>query len=753
MYRVGKKAQITVFIIVGLFIVATVTGFLMFRESELRESFIQQESGIVQEKVGSTFVPVQDFVNTCLETVTRDAVERVGRHGGYVSTEELDANRADPTSPRSNSIHYWPRDESFKIAYWWHMTSEPFCHLSDSCEFASHMPPLDGGSPDAVDAQIEGFVEENINSCISGFSGFASQGFDFDVRDEPEADVTIARDNLVVSMDYPFEASYESQSETMERFSASLDIDLRKLWEIGETIANIQKDGAPFEVALLEMIALYSGTGPDALLPPPYSSIAMKREDRKFAWTRSEIKNSMMSMLSSYIPMFSVVESGNFALANVDSGIDTAVFDSMIFSVDTIENPTRYDINFDYRSWWDLYLNIGDSEMLKPEDMEMPVLSDIPGVGAIMDQAMPSRYHFTYDVSFPVLVSIRDRDAFNEDGFIMNLALETNVRSNTPASPGDEMNNLSAMSGDNPFGGSRMCRSNNLDVEDLKLTVVDSVTGEEIDGVAVEYVCGRESCFLGNTESHSDGTYFKGDFPACMGGILELSARDYGPKEVEMSLESGEAPSIPEIELDPVTDVDVRVKVLGNIKSSGNWHFDHSEYYPLREAESVMLNINKVSGSQNDDFSSIAYLEGDTTSTISLVPGEYEVTGQLTLDTSYDGYDQIVIPEEEEEVSSGPFGIGKETEELPEIPFDDLFPEGMVLLDESHGGNWEVTAEDLEEGKVTFYVIASPYIPDGGVDLDYDDLDEFGKADYYSKDKRNFVEPCFGDFSEGECAE
>ncbi len=750
MFRVGKKAQITLFIIVGLIFLVAGTSFLIFRESELRDSFIQGEEGIVQERVGSDFQPIQDFMITCVDTVTRDALERLGRHGGYVDPANLRANRVNPTSPNSNAIHFWPREENYKIAYWWHLVSSDDCYITDSCQFSTNRPPLDDGSQDSVDKQIERFVDDNIEVCIADFQGFTPQGFDFDIRGEPETEVIIAENDLVVTTDYPFEVTLDGRSQVMETFSSRLDVDLRNMWDIASSIISIQQERAIMETVVLELISLYSGTGPDALLPPSSNALASNMQDRRSSWTRTEVKRSLTSILSSYIPMFSVLESSNFdyVASGTASPYDAAIFDRMIMSVgDTIDADDiyRYMVDFNYKGWWDPYLRIGDSEIVEPDEFNLPF--EIPGISNLLSQGIPVTYQFTYDLSFPVLMSLRDQYAFGGDGFTMNLAMETNLRGNRPVRSGDGEFNISA--GVSPFSTSRLCRDSNLDTEDVKIFVRDSVTGSAIEGASIEYTCASDSCLLGNTMDQGDGIYFEGRFPSCIGGLLNIHAQDYGPKTTDLSIESGG--NIPTLtyELDPVKEIEAKVKVFANMKHGGSWVQSYPQnIMELRDAESVLLTVEKVSGGGTDQFSSVAYFEGsDSSAEISLVPGEYRVSAQLSLDTTHDDVDPVVIPEDEIE-EGGFLGIGSTTVTLDEIVFDDMFPQGSLMIDEDHGGNWIVTNEDLNEGVVTFYVVASPYIPDGGVNLDHDDLREFGKSGFYFREWRDRIKPCFGDFCE-----
>jgi hypothetical protein len=122
------------------------------------------------------------------------------------------------------------------------------------------------------------------------------------------------------------------------------------------------------------------------------------------------------------------------------------------------------------------------------------------------------------------------------------------------------------------------------------------------------------------------------------------------------------------------------------------------------------------------------------------------VTGQLVFDTTVegDGVDEIVIPEETREYG-GFLGFGEERVTLEEVRFGEYFPEGLIVLDDEHGGPWDIDEVELANtDTITFYVIASPYL-EPGLQLNFDDMEEFGKADYFTGVHRSLIEPCLGD--------
>lgn len=744
----GKRGQITIFIIVGIVLLIGVSIFFLLRQSSFTDVFEQDSQRVVTERVSSEFRPVQEFITSCLRDVAVDGIRSAGRHGGYVYHDELVAFRNDPTSSAANSIYFWPRNQDYKVAYWWHMISEDTCLQTNTCKFSSNRPELTGG-PNSIEAQLEQFIENEIARCLDDFSFLREQGFDIEVGQGISADVTIASEDVFVELRKPVSASVGNRDQQLNLYATRLDVELAKMYELAAQIYDYQARNAVFETQLIELISLYSGTTRDALLPPFYDPLVTRiGGNTRTLWTRTEIKSTLMSILASYIPMVSLYESRDFTPRVYEDDYHTSIFSAMIFSVDNSALDQRYDVTFDYKSWWDMHLRIGRSEIVEPEKMNVPALDNDKFLGRMISQVMPMNYQFGYDVSYPVLVTIRSDEAFGGDGFTFKFALESNVRDNMPVS--ESFGGPSDMSLPSSFFQSLFCREDNFNSGDISLRVVDSITGESLEGVSIDYHCASDSCSIGRTLNTDNGAMFKGKLPVCAGGTLEVSMLGYENKLIPLSTSLGADADIPTIQLNPFYEVDVKIRVFGRVKSpSGSWSFDWNSV-DLRDGESVVLGLNKIA---EDDFdsehSAVAFFEGpNSVSRIDIVPGTYEVFGQLVIDTDLNpNLDEVVIPAETRR-EGGFLGIGATEYDLEEIRFGNIFPQGMVFLDDDHGGPWTVSSSQLEQiansgEPLTLYVIASPYI-ERGLSLNYDDLREFGRADYYSGINRDAIEPCFG---------
>ncbi|MEK6867766.1 MAG: hypothetical protein AABX98_02995 [Nanoarchaeota archaeon] len=147
-----KRAQLTIFIILGLFILIG-TGVFMYFTSEVYK----------YKNLPEQFIPVAKYVEQCGEDVTLQGIFQAGMNGGYLS-------------PPEDAVFL---DAGFPVIYWYQ-------NGQDRSVSITHL-----------EKDLEEFLGENIEECISNFEPFADQ---FDFREVQEQNTTVSVDiskNLV----------------------------------------------------------------------------------------------------------------------------------------------------------------------------------------------------------------------------------------------------------------------------------------------------------------------------------------------------------------------------------------------------------------------------------------------------------------------------------------------------------------------------------------------------------------------------
>jgi hypothetical protein len=724
---VSKRGQITLFMIIGV-VVVIAAGLIFMFSNVTQNRAIEQDVKIITEKVSNEFTPIQGYVDKCLYALGKEAVIKAGQQGGYVDSENLIANPVSPTDGASNSLLFFPGDPSYKVAYWWYMDSSNICDEGGQCTFSTNRPDLTD-SPNSIEGQIEKYIEDNIDVCLSNFRTFTQAGYSVETSGKPKADVTIARSSVVLELEYQMAASKRNRNQDLTRFVIELPINLRKIYDMATVIANGEGSQRYLERQALNLVSVFSGTRDGAVFPPVSDMTLFTDSEPKY-WTRTEVKNQLTTLLTNYVPMVQIVQAGNFNRVEVENEIAQAIFDMMLVQIDEELDTTEYRdyaVEFDYKGWWSPYLKIGNSELLGPSsisgDNSNPLLSGVMSMFKIQN------YKFAYDFSYPVLVRVFDPLAFNNEGYTFFFALESNVRNNFP------MNTSGTLSLSSSFVESLFCNENQRLSGNFTFNFKDG-QGNYLDGARVTYRCGSQVCHIGDTKSEP----FVTTLPLCVGGQLSVTHEDHVPVSYNLTVSADESDTI-DIISEKYRTVKIDAKKFKYVKGSIGWA-PVSTPSDLSQSELAMLSFNLQGATADSGLNFVTMVKsGEELPEVKLVPGRYDVQGNLMLELPAPdrGLQRVVIAEKE--VRENCFLGNCRTEyTLPEIPFDDMFPEGGVYLDDAHGGAWEVTASELDNADtITFYLIASP--GSSFENLEHQDLEEMSKIEFYSLQERSTLEP------------
>lgn len=154
--RSKRGMMISVFIIIGIFILAAVLFALAYR-AELFKSWMP---------VSDSVVPIQHFVEECVDKVSKYGVYRMGMQGGYLVLPE----------------DYF-QESVFEVGYA-HNNRKEFLSLEE------------------MEQQLETFILVNLPDCLNDFQEFRREGFDIQAG-EMDVDIMLAEKDSVVVLNLP----------------------------------------------------------------------------------------------------------------------------------------------------------------------------------------------------------------------------------------------------------------------------------------------------------------------------------------------------------------------------------------------------------------------------------------------------------------------------------------------------------------------------------------------------------------------
>lgn len=193
----GKRGQVTLFIIVGILML--VVFFLLTR-------FLQ---GVDTQVIPEDFAPVTNFVESCIGFVGADAIEFVSQQGGYFEMEE-------------------------EYTYYFY-------------ESSNQMP-----SKSTVEEELSKYMDEVLFFCLKNFAdfpGFAvNQGFS-------KTKAIIRRDDVLFEVELPLEIRKQASKINLDRFAKAVPSRLNTLYDVSANIV-IEQMKDPDSICLDCMVNL-----------------------------------------------------------------------------------------------------------------------------------------------------------------------------------------------------------------------------------------------------------------------------------------------------------------------------------------------------------------------------------------------------------------------------------------------------------------------------------------------------------------
>src|SRR3989344_108300 len=717
-----KKSQTSIFMIIGMLIV--IGGVVFFYSTQKAAKPFEPEIKIVQEQIPVEFDPIKNYANDCAYSRGVEGLKIIGEQGGYISFADRTLNKEAFTitqNPTESDAVFFAKNSELKIPYWWYMKSANNC--KGDCKFASKRPDL-RQTDNSIEKQLERYIDSKFRECLKNFEPFVEQGFKVSEAGKIKTDVTVAADDVIVLVEYPLNIERQDSKSKITQFLARVPVNLDKIYGLGTKITNLEIKHRYLEKHVLNLLVAFSGVDRQKL--PPMSDMQFKFGSST-SWQKSDVKNKITGLLTSYIPLFQVDGTYNYERNLFDSELKQRMYDSTIIPV---ANSSFRDISaqFTFLDFWPTYFDLNcKGERCMPSSANS--LISFFGI---------QEYKFAYDMSFPVLVEVQDSFALNGQGYSFNFFLEGNIRNNKAMHVDFAPLEKASLS-----ESSLLCDAKTSG--NVTIQVLDAATKQPVDDANIIYTVTDESCYIGAT--NSDGI-LKESFPVGIGGAISVVKENYIGKSAEFDSKINNDASL-KIEIHPIHTKKLVVKKKNVVKTSQGWQFVDAPV-DLSANEYATVTLTRGSGGNELEFSSIANYEGQQQSNASersetrsqlpemeIAPGDYSADINLILNQ------RIIIPEKQQCVRKGIFGE-KECFTVPKIDFgekstpgQERFPEGGLKL------NFTINPGDLSKDTIVLYAISIDFAGTPESQRTVEDIEQMGKIEEYSRIYQMALQPIF----------
>jgi hypothetical protein len=342
-----NQAQVTIFIIVAILIVAGVILYF-----SLRTGF--------KEEIPQNIKPVYDYYLSCIEENARQGVSLLGEQAGYLDLDRVDFVPGSQYMPFSSQLDFFGQP----VPYW--------MYVSGNNLLKEQVPTkLD------MEEQLEEYIEQRVDIC--DFSDFESRDFDV-LIDSEDVDVVVEinEQNVDVKIYNEFFVSSDVNSVFVNEHDVSINSKLGKFYDLALKVYGFEKRNMFLEKYALDVLRLYA----------PVDGVEISCSPKVFV--ESEIRQDLAEAMSVNIN----------ALKLKGDYYDLKSKESEYFVTDIGENIDE-NVNFIYSPLWTTRIEIYGDKIVEPVGLQQ-------GLGILGFCYVP--YHLVYDFDFPVLIQFYNEE-------------------------------------------------------------------------------------------------------------------------------------------------------------------------------------------------------------------------------------------------------------------------------------------------------------------------------------------------------
>ncbi|MBI4148415.1 hypothetical protein HY490_03940 [Candidatus Woesearchaeota archaeon] len=477
-----QKAQVTVFIIIGLVLMVSV-GFVIY--------FAQKRVAGVEEVlfVPPEAKPVHDFVTNCIDITARDALQLLGAQAGFISIPPIIAK---------TPLSYIPLDRSgsFKTPLWYYEGEDRVPSLQD------------------MEREMNEFVADRLKGCTREFGPFAQ----FTIAEQGNVSVqtTIAEDDVHVRVTWLLLLTKGQTTTAIREYVVREPVRLKKLWETAKAIMDAENRGSFFENLTIDWMS----ANPEI----PMNGFEFSCKTRR--WKIPEVKKELQTILAINLPYVRVkntqvppflakpsayrdlAKARERMLKNFEAGQTLEqqklppdpgdAYEFFKMTIDAGAPVSDLIAGFTYQPEWGMSLSA------QPNDGQRLSSNTGRGTSNLLRFFCINQWHFTYDVIYPVRVVLRDDSAFTNAGFLFSFGFPVLIDNNA-----EDRVNFGIQKFQDVPATKEFCGEFGNQLADIRATgtVVGSAFATELEGANITYKCFTELCDLGKTRA--DGGVYR----------------------------------------------------------------------------------------------------------------------------------------------------------------------------------------------------------------------------------------------------
>ncbi len=482
-YLVFNKSQVSIFMIAAVLVLLLGLFYFYYqKQTEKKIEFVQPE-----------LVPIKSYVENCMKNIAEDGLQRIGFSGGYINIPEVisqDYRRYLSSFPQSG----------LKIPYWWYSGIES-------------VP-----TEDYIRLQLKNYIKAQLNDCLNNFEQFNST-FEINKLKDPTVDVKFNDEDTSIELDYQLEVigKYGNFKALLENFRYEVPIRFKKAYELAKLIMQRENNDYFLEKRTIDLYSM------DQNIPVTDIGVSCKTK----TWLLSNIKDELKKLLRFNLPYIKIEGTDYNPDIYVPNPNGKETYSQSYYQQhyvwrianDAQKNYKNMKVTFNYENWpLDIFARPSQNGVLKSDSQK--------GTDLLKFFCLHI-WHFTYDISYPVLATIFDKETEKNKQYQFNFAFTVDIDHNQPNRINKGKTLFESI---DDVSSESYCS----DVQnEITVLTTNNVTGDYINDVNLTFVCGRFYCDMGKTDWLSLGAAagITKKMPYCVNAVLKANKNGYADSQ------------------------------------------------------------------------------------------------------------------------------------------------------------------------------------------------------------------------------
>jgi hypothetical protein len=220
----NKKGQVTIFIIIGILLVAGVVTFLWLR------------GNLSVVNVPASIQPAYTAFVSCLEDKTNLGIKSLESQAGYIDLPKFEPGNS--FMPFSSQLNFF----GSQIPYWYYVSGNNIQKTQIPTKIN-------------MEQSLAAFINDNIRDC--NYNDYYEQGFDI-VQAEPTATVTINNNEVNVNLKMDMTINYKNDTTIIRNHKTIIKSKLGSLYNSAKTIYDKEQKELFLEDYAIDNLRLYA---------------------------------------------------------------------------------------------------------------------------------------------------------------------------------------------------------------------------------------------------------------------------------------------------------------------------------------------------------------------------------------------------------------------------------------------------------------------------------------------------------------